>query len=565
MKSLSSHSLNLSFTLVLSALTLMLTSCAEPQQGASEAVIEVPEGQLAKDPEGKSDASALAVFLDMSFEGSLKSSFNFDLPRVIEQQLLFTIGQLNGEDSVGRLDQLKLSEVNATPLEGGGYEVKYKASLLVAWKHQSRVPERYTLVLPYDTTYEGQRAFTESYKSRCVSWGAHDVDEGSIWYYYRPLRSDCELKEEDVRRVEATVSLSPVMTAGKYPEYHKVWEDETFQSLVIFGRADEEGPISNDVGFSGYRSYFNLLHERLIELGATELKVSPEISDMSPSPEQTDITIEATLPSGERVIGHLMLIDNVRTAGPAFDERYHELSRDADLVVYNGHAGLGANIRALARKGDWREGQYKVFFMNGCDTYAYVDEALFEAHAAVNPDDPTGRKHVDIVNNAMPSYFFSMPKASMAMINGLLSLDSPMTYEAMFAQVDPSQVILVTGEEDNVFVPGYDPRYGGLPPEPILWGGLSHEGSLTPNEAWRYETPVLEPGSYRFIMDGSGDADLYLRVGMEPSMTEFDCRPFSLGSQEACDVELSSPAAIHVMVHAWYQRARFQLDGGLLK
>lgn len=539
---------------------LSLYACGTPE-GPSEAKLEVPETALTKDAEGKTDASALAVFLDFNFEGVVKTSFTYDLPRVIEQQLLFSVGQLNGDQAVGRLDQLKLSDVKTTPLEGGGYEVSYSASLLVAWSQQSRVPERYTLVLPYDTNYQAQKEFTETYKSRCVSWGAHDVDEGSIWYYFRPTRSDCALSDEHVRRFEASVSLSPVMTTGKYPEYHKVWEDEVFQSLVIFGRAEESGPIEADVGFHGFRSYYRLLTEQLSALGATELKVSPEIVG-EVTAEQADITVEATLPDGKLVIAHILLVSNVRTAGYTFDSRYRELSIDADLIVYNGHAGLGANVRALARKGSPQEGQYTVFFMNGCDTYAYVDESLFEARAAVNPDDETGRKYVDIVNNAMPSYFFSMPKASMAMINGLLSYESPMTYEAMFSKVDPSQVILVTGEEDNVYVPGYDPnRVEG----PQVWGGLSHEAELAGNDKWTFETPVLEPGTYRFSIEGVGDADLYVRVGLAPNLEEFDCRPFSLGSQEACDVEITTPTVVHGMVHAWYQSATFSLTGALLK
>ena len=46
--------------------------------------------------------------------------------------------------------------------------------------------------------------------------------------------------------------------------------------------------------------------------------------------------------------------------------------------------------------------------MNGCDTYAYIDSALADAHSEVNPDDPDGTKYLDIVANAMPSLFISM-------------------------------------------------------------------------------------------------------------------------------------------------------------
>ena len=135
------------------------------------------------------------------------------------------------------------------------------------------------------------------------------------------------------------------------------------------------------------------------------------------------------------VFGSMTAFDNVRTAGATFDARYAELSTRADLIVYNGHAGLGSNVRALASKGRWTAGQYAIVFMNGCDTFAYVDSALWDAHARVNPDDPTGTKHLDIVMNAMPAYFSSMPAATMAMVRGLMAFDAPRNYEQLFANI----------------------------------------------------------------------------------------------------------------------------------
>ncbi len=92
--------------------------------------------------------------------------------------------------------------------------------------------------------------------------------------------------------------------------------------------------------------------------------------------------------------------------------------------------------------------------MNGCDTYAYVDSALAEAHAAVNEDDPEGTLYLDLMANAMPSFFRSMPEATMAMIRALLDRDNPQTYQEIFTQIDPAEIVLVTGEHDNVYEPG---------------------------------------------------------------------------------------------------------------
>src|SRR4029079_9895345 len=82
-----------------------------------------------------------------------------------------------------------------------------------------------------------------------------------------------------------------------------------------------------------------------------------------------------------------LLIDGVRVAPASFDKRYGELSPGADVITYNGHAGLGANVRALATKGRFFPGKYQIFFFNGCDTFAYLDETLAKTRALLKPDD----------------------------------------------------------------------------------------------------------------------------------------------------------------------------------
>ena len=97
--------------------------------------------------------------------------------------------------------------------------------------------------------------------------------------------------------------------------------------------------------------------------------------------------------------------------------------------------------------------QYVIVFMNGCDTYAYVDDALYAAHREVNPTDPIGTRYVDLVTNAMPAYFRDMTEASMAMVDALSNPDKPLTYDEIFANIADDQLVLVTGEDDNVYEP----------------------------------------------------------------------------------------------------------------
>src|SRR5690606_6008874 len=226
---------------------------------------------------------------------------------------------------------------------------------------------------------------------------------------------------------------------------------------------------SGDAGISAYNRFNGAIRSHLSPFGVVS---EPANVPTSPGIDVPEVTYRAELGAGKSVVVHALLVDNVRTAGAAFDARFAELSGRADLTVYGGRAGLGANIRALARKGQWIPGQYAIFFMNGCDTSAYVDSAIADAHAAINPDDPAGTKYVDIVTNAMPSFFHSMPGATMALVEGLMQHDAPVTYEQMFRNIDAAEVVLVSGEQDNTFVPG-----GG--DEPVDgWDGLAEAGAV---------------------------------------------------------------------------------------
>ena len=113
---------------------------------------------------------------------------------------------------------------------------------------------------------------------------------------------------------------------------------------------------------------------------------------------------------------------------------------------------------------------------------------------------------------------------------------------------------MVTGEQDNTFTPG-----GGGNPMP--WAGLNEQGTLARSAKKVYTTPTLAAGKYQFAMTGTGDADLYVKVGREPSMTSYDCRPYKNGSNETCEVTLAQPAPIGVMVNGYATSSTFKLVG----
>jgi hypothetical protein len=535
-------------TFVAAALTSLIAAA-----GCETDTLEVSPEDMTKPGEGKWDTSVEALFVDMEFDGTLFASSSFNPQQTIQNQMLYTIGHLNGDRSVGRLDRLTLTDIDTRSVSGG-VEITYHARMPVAWGRKNSVPSSYEFVLPRDVSFNGLESFTSKYMERCVDFSAHEVSSGNMWYYYRPNRSGCSIDDADVVAVTASVSVSSINTTGKYPEYDKVWEDGALKVVAIFGKYEDGATSNSDAGIAAYNEFIG---DVSAELRATGYTTVPASVPFNPGVAMPDITFSASLPGGKTVEIVALLVDNVRTPPSWFDARYAALSTGADVIAYNGHAGLGSNVRALARKGVWTAGQYLMLFMNGCDTYAYVDGYLAQARAAVNPDDPTGTRYMDIVTNAMPAFFHSDSNATMAFIRGLMSYEQPLTYEKIFTAIDRAQVVLVSGEQDNVFVPGGGGGGGGE----SNWGGLTRSGTVVQNQEDRVETPLLAPGTYLFELSGTSDADLYVRVGQAPTTSLFDCRPYKAGSSELCEVSLSSAAVIHVMVRGWAASSTYTLEG----
>lgn len=503
-------------------------------------------------PSGKEDASDVAIVLDFSFDMTMITDSMFGLSSQIQNQLLYTIGHLNEEASVGRLDKIKISNLQKTTEADGRIRVTYRVDLPVAWGKKNAIPPTYTMKLPLDSTASGLEQFTQKYMESCVDHAAHDVDSGSMWYYYRPNSFNCTIAPTDIIETTATVSVSAINTTGKYPEYHKIWEDNALKVVAIFGKYEDGATANSDAGIAAYNNFYTKLKSTLSNLS---LKTTPAEIPVTPGVAVSDITFSATLPDGKTVEVVALLVDNVRTSGIAFDSRYAELSTRADLIIYNGHSGLGANIRALANKGHWTAGQYAVVYMNGCDSYAYVDSALAQAHQLVNTDDPNGTKYLDIITNAMPSYFNNSATGTTTLIKALMAFETPKTFEQIFRELFKVHVTIVSGEQDNVYVPGYP---GPIDPPPA-WNGLDETGIVKRNENKFYETPTLEAGKYTVRLTGKNDADLYVRIGEAPTTELYDCRPYRVGTKETCVVDLPSKSSIHVMVRGWATSSEYRV------
>jgi hypothetical protein len=520
------------------ALPLATLGCGEEPGGGE---IGLEDGEPAAVELEQPFTSDVATLMDFAFSGELTSSSGTNSKGQIRAQLMYTVGQLNGQKSVARLDKAQLSGITVASLGNGLYRHRYTATLPVAWGSKTNLPTAYTFKLPRRVDQTGQSAFMTRYGSTCNDGYTSSVTLNNFWYHYRVEPAACSLAPADIVAMDARVTLNSTNTVAKYPEYHKIWEDGALNMVAIFGKYENGATSQRDAGIAAYNEFiqtFRRAYPQAVSVPADlpALEVGPTIKE-----------VVFTFPHGSGVVNlNVFLIDSVTTVSAAWDKRYAELTPGADMILYNGHAGLGANIAALSRKGKFFPGKYQIFFMNGCDTFAYYDETLPNIRRALNPDDPTGTKYMDFITNAMPAYFHMLTEDSMALINAAVKHTQPTTYQNIFKNMDRVQVVVVTGEEDNVFTPTYNPG--------ISWNGYETRGAVNKYETIRYETEVLQPGKYVFttVPDPAvpgGDADLRVRVGTAPTITStYKCPSYLYNSNERCVVTITTPSKVHMAV-----------------
>ncbi|MEO0324434.1 MAG: pre-peptidase C-terminal domain-containing protein, partial [Myxococcota bacterium] len=88
----------------------------------------------------------------------------------------------------------------------------------------------------------------------------------------------------------------------------------------------------------------------------------------------------------------------------------------------------------------------------------------------------------------------------------------------------------------------------------VLANGELRTGLEGTTGSWeRFEIAVPSGASNLVvtISGGSGDADLYLRAGSEPSTTSYDCRPYLSGNAETCTVVRPAATTYHIGVRAY--------------
>ncbi len=449
-------------------------------------------------------SSADAVLVELELDAKLVSPTN-DPPearKLLETQLMFLVGQLNADRSVGRHDRLDLTVTSIRDLsaESPAYEIAYHVRLPIAWGNGA-TPSSYPITLPLRVEQSEQARFAAKYSGPCTDPEGGDVDTGRMFLFFRPRRAGCAFAPEDVMTTTGTIHPATGNTSGKYPEYHRIWEDSALDIVAVFGR-EHGDDRTNDDGALAYQSFLERLSEHLREM-------QPDDAQRIDERDATHARLGATLPGARTVRVDAILIGPDVSHEPAFDAWYDARTPAADMIVYSGHAGLGDNVKAFFGKGTFVAKKYVVYVINGCDTFAYLDRTLPDRRFSLNPDDPSGTKYMDTVSNVLGGYFRTSDETSLHLALAMVSSTrgAPKTYPEIFHDVDDTQVMVVSGEEDNEFEPSMMHPSADTTPPPPSGATVSPEEQPRPNprraprrEGCHASPPARGPTSFAVVL-----------------------------------------------------------------
>jgi len=381
--------------------------------------------------------------LELAFTGEVIADKDTPARQAVVSQLQYIQGTLTTDvQANGQVGLVTLTEVRETP-SGDKKAVAFTASLPVIWPKGTESPKSYDLALPHDATK--LQDFNAKYDGKC---GKNEYGQETFWHDWNPKAAGCTIDEIDVHRSTATVRPHPLTTEGKYPEYDQVWADDELDVVAVFGIIESNTP--DDEGAREREAVISAISATLTDAKRV---------DNQPGPSSIkDSTVTGTLMVGgkQRTVKlDAILVNELSSTGADFDDRFGAASEGADLLVYSGHSGLGANINAFAQKSRAKKGKYNLVYLNGCQSFAYLGTTMHDKHIAANGADvdPHGTKYLDVVANALPAYGDN-GRTTLDIYNAVIGYkEAPKTYNKLLEDFPTIHLVAVFGEEDNTFTP----------------------------------------------------------------------------------------------------------------
>lgn len=304
----------------------------------------------------------------------------------------------------------------------------------------------------------------------------HYNTEGDFWYFWDPDQRGCSLKgdEQKVFRTRGRMERLDKLVRPTYPEYDRLFGDNgngnVFDVRIFFGYIDDDKPNKKPNRRDDAFIAMTKVHEVLQKNGFSTTREIIGFRE-TPTGQQRDganilreYTRQMRFPKldPEPVDIHIqMLLSDTsigadqRASKPDFTFHHYLIPafREADMILYDGHSGLGANLdlKSLDRF-RFRKDKYQIFVFNGCSTYPYYNGSFFDAKGG------RGANNLEVITSGLPTLSSTSGPNTLAFLNRFLD-GKLVTYQTIMRGVEKSNkragtyLMAVNGDEDNRFRP----------------------------------------------------------------------------------------------------------------
>jgi hypothetical protein len=309
-------------------------------------------------------------------------------------------------------------------LDDGSLLIRYSArgKILMHKKVAKKVLAAQSLdvLLPYD--------LANVYDPKCTD--EHYDTQGDYWYFWNPYREGCEHLTEEPFTKSVTIAIAPGNKTNPKAmarlDLVRGNNDngDLFSIYVVHGFNEDSS--ANDDG----RINFEQLNEYL----RNENFVEKVVRKADSRPLHL-FTKSLELENGKTIqveVRHLLANTAIDKKTKTFAQFMREAVYHGDVIFYGGHSGLGGNLdiaslEGIAGKFVFNPNKKQIFFFDSCSSYSYY-LSPFAAEKT--------KAKIDIVTNALSSYFHTSQATTAAFFNALLTPEKDLSWNSILTSME---------------------------------------------------------------------------------------------------------------------------------
>ncbi len=357
---------------------------------------------------------------------------------------------------------------SATPAEEAGrVTVTYRFEGKVAFgKDAFRGGE--TRNIPITLPLAADRIYQQTLNARgtvnlCTD--THYNSEGDFWYFWDPDQAGCPLRGvEGAPLVRLQGKLKRLNnTSSSYPEYDRLYgsngNGSALEISVFFGYIGDIESTRTPIRRDDAKTAFRFVEKELKARGFAVTETRDQFREYSNGSTRAGINSwrvfeRETVALGKPLMVRIKLLltdTSIDSKDDTFRIHLENAFEHSDIVVYDGHSGLGANLDLASLPPiHFSKTKYQLYFFNGCSSYPYFRGQFFEKKG--------GSKNVDIITSGLPTFANTSGPNALAFIERFLNGETK-TYQKILQELEASNAEMgtyltgVSGDEDNRWKP----------------------------------------------------------------------------------------------------------------